>query len=422
MSYSMYIRGEGFDGEGWLSELKSTYIGEPASVRTPFSSLFYQIVDVEEDLDREEFWLHPKDGVRGVHVTRRGGEVELSVPTAASESDFILAGDLLRLGIKHGGNASTEEDESLQATDEEISAISDKLRKFSLAMMSGHAGEGGLSLPVGILQLPVSDAELAAGPEELEKSLVERMRRYSDAFVASRMQVKRPDGQIHTLSNYGHIPSLIHSEIEMIETHGDGGPLFPAPVPAPHFFEVLGDRVEKLGNYLYVPVIDFKSEPELVEALGRHAPPSTGQASKELTGDDWALLAKAPCVVFVMVAAADGKVDKKELAMFGGLLRKHADVPLPVFSKVLKIALANLEHMISELVNCGIPPVVQLAQVRGLLDSGKMRPEEAADVAKGLYALGRAIASASGGFLGFGSKISKQEAEVLDVIEKIMLK
>lgn len=65
MSYSMYIRGEGFDGEGWLSELKSTYIGEPASVRTPFSSLFYQIVDVEEDLDREEFWLHPKDGVRG---------------------------------------------------------------------------------------------------------------------------------------------------------------------------------------------------------------------------------------------------------------------------------------------------------------------------------------------------------------------
>jgi hypothetical protein len=42
-------------------------------------------------------------------------------------------------------------------------------------------------------------------------------------------------------------------------------------------------------------------------------------------------------------------------------------------------------------------------------------------IAKGLLALGNAVASASGGFLGFGPKISKEEKGALAVIEMILL-
>lgn len=45
-----------------------------------------------------------------------------------------------------------------------------------------------------------------------------------------------------------------------------------------------------------------------------------------------------------------------------------------------------------------------------------MAPEEAQAFKQALLGLGKAVASASGGFLGFGSKISKEEKATLERI------
>lgn len=427
MAYVMFLHGPGFDRKSWLANVQSSYIEDPLSVKTPLSPLCQQLVEIEDELGEDDLWLHPVQGVRGVTVRESGDGIDVSLPQGFGKVDFELAWDLMRMGVAHGATATDEEENSLDFSEKQISAITAQQSEFYWAALMGFVSQGSeYTLPVGgMLHLTVTPDDAASGAAALERLLVERMARYSDVFLPTIMQV-RLDGVAQTLSNYGHIPSLIRSEIDLIMARGEQGDVIGQPVPASHFFSVIGERAENLGPWTYVPAIDFNAEPDLVAAL-RDVPPAfsipkPSVASQEvLSGEDWANLAKSPCLVFLMVAAADGGVDEKEISAFGAILRQHKAVTSPIFSKILQIAQANFETFIAEFMQSGDQAKQQLKEFATLLASGKIPQDEAISIAHHLCGLGVAIASASGGFLGFGSKISKQEKEVLDFLEVVLV-
>jgi hypothetical protein len=127
-------------------------------------------------------------------------------------------------------------------------------------------------------------------------------------------------------------------------------------------------------------------------------------------------------LVFLLVAAADGGIDRKEILSFGATLQKQRGGQSVVFSRILQITTANFEAFLNEIASSGVSVPEQLLQVGLLLQSGKIPREDALVVARQLCELGTAIASASGGGLfGFGSKISKEEAKVLKFLETLLV-
>lgn len=427
MAYVMSLLGPGFDRESWLDDLRSSYVEDPLSVNTPLSPFCQQLVEIEDELGEDDLWLHPLEGVRGVTVRENGEGIDLSLPTGFSKADFELAWDLMRMGAKHGASAIDEEEVALDFSEEQISAITARQSGFYWSSLMSLLADGQEStLPVGgRLHLTVTAADASNGAVGLERALVERMARYSNVFVARPMQGEM-DGVGVTFSNYGHMASLIQSEVDLIMAKGEQGDVIGRPVPASHFFSVLGDRAENLGPWTYVPAIDFDAEPDLLAAL-RDVPaasslPKPSVASEEgLTGEDWATLARSPCLVFLMVAAADGGIDKKEIMAFGSILRQHKAVPSAIFSRILQIAQANFETFTREIMESGAQVQDHLLDLADLLGSGKIPREEAINVAHLLCGLAQVIASASGGFLGFGPKISKKEKEVLDYLKALLV-
>jgi hypothetical protein len=121
------------------------------------------------------------------------------------------------------------------------------------------------------------------------------------------------------------------------------------------------------------------------------------------------------------VAAADGSIDKKEAIAFAKILNRHGAVASPVFSRILQIAQANVDTFLNEMVASGVSPATELISLSALLLSGKIPQDEAVEIAKHLTELGKAIASASGGWFGMGAKISEDEAKALKLIEMMLM-
>ncbi len=117
-------------------------------------------------------------------------------------------------------------------------------------------------------------------------------------------------------------------------------------------------------------------------------------------------LAKAPALVFLLVAAADGNVDKKEIAQFKKTIQDPDYQPL---FAAMRETESDIPDLLAAIKSSGRSPVEELAILRGILE--QLMPEEAASHYKVmLLKLGKSIAEASGGFLGvFGSKIGKEE-------------
>jgi len=88
-----------------------------------------------------------------------------------------------------------------------------------------------------------------------------------------------------------------------------------------------------------------------------------------------------------------------------------------IFPKIPGIAKNHVQGFCQEILTGGVPTDMQILELGRLSQSGKIPREEADPIARNLCGLGMAIASASGGLLGFGSKISKEETAALIVLE-----
>ena len=137
-------------------------------------------------------------------------------------------------------------------------------------------------------------------------------------------------------------------------------------------------------------------------------------AKSEIPAKDFARLQRLPLLIFRLVAGADEKVDRKELAAFKNLMR----VPIcrDTFGSALFKSLiyfgsaATGDRKVHKLTDA------YLTQVRSILDK-HLSPEQFNEFREDVLTFGSIIAAASGGLLGFGNKISETEKVALYLLE-----
>jgi hypothetical protein len=137
-------------------------------------------------------------------------------------------------------------------------------------------------------------------------------------------------------------------------------------------------------------------------------------AKAAIPAKDFAPLQRLPLLIFRLVAGADEKVDRKELAAFKNLMR----VPIcrdtfasPLFKSLIYFGSAaagdKKAHKLTD---------AYLTQIRSILDK-HLSPDQFNEFREDVLTFGSIIAAASGGLLGFGSKISKTEKVALYLLE-----
>lgn len=166
---------------------------------------------------------------------------------------------------------------------------------------------------------------------------------------------------------------------------------------------------------------------EVAKAKGPAAPPAPAAAHVGLRisgaapatapaagADDARTLARAPFLVFLLVAAADGKLDKKELKKFGQVLEQFSDCPSPRLRQAITDMLPTMATIFEEVTQESFNPIDELQRVARIMDT--QHPAEADIFKQSLLSLAVQIAQASGGFLGFGNKIDKDEEEAIAAV------
>jgi hypothetical protein len=137
-------------------------------------------------------------------------------------------------------------------------------------------------------------------------------------------------------------------------------------------------------------------------------------AKSEIPAKDYAHLQRLPLLIFRLVAGADAKVDRKELAAFKNLMR----VPIcrdtfgsPLFKSLIYFGSGPRgDRQIHKLNDA------YLTQTRSILDK-HLSPEQFNEFREDVLTFGSIIAAASGGFLGLGNKISEAEKLALYLLE-----
>lgn len=148
----------------------------------------------------------------------------------------------------------------------------------------------------------------------------------------------------------------------------------------------------------------------------------TGSPELGISEAHWAIIENAPVAAFLLVAGADGNVDRKELKVFArrvtaGLVGGDAS---PIMSNAVQRASGDLEDRLTELSAKSAQELAKLVAVSRHAVSHDAGEAAAAAFAKSLFAMAYQVARASGGLLGLGSKIDRDEKMVLDGLKRIL--
>ncbi|MES2818264.1 MAG: hypothetical protein V4812_04675 [Pseudomonadota bacterium] len=140
-----------------------------------------------------------------------------------------------------------------------------------------------------------------------------------------------------------------------------------------------------------------------------------GEENTAFSGIEFEALKRAPFLVFFMVAAADGKIDKKELLAFIKLLTEAETYSNPLLTRIVTNIIDDIPAMATGLGQQCLDYQAELNRIRTIVEN-RMPAEQAEAFKQALFRVGRDIAQASGGFLGFGSRISRDEKRALSYI------
>lgn len=155
-------------------------------------------------------------------------------------------------------------------------------------------------------------------------------------------------------------------------------------------------------------------------------PPASSQAKKKIrrvmiSNDDKEILWRSPVLSFFLVAAADGNVDDQEIAGFEGMIANPAIFQSKLFRKIAKDVEPYVGSYFEELMAGDFDYQGALRETADLLD--QKYPWEAETFKLSMLTMGKRVAQASGGFLGVGSKISKEEkAALVDIANTLGLR
>lgn len=157
-------------------------------------------------------------------------------------------------------------------------------------------------------------------------------------------------------------------------------------------------------------------DPIIQTVLGANAINNEAAAAREaIPASEFDHISRLPLLIFVMVAGADGRIDKKEAAAFADVLR------LPVCGQVFKSPLFKALVLFGDHSSENAKPrhlnsdyAWEVASiVRRLLNAPQLKA-----FSDDVEALALIIAAASGGLLGFGSKISRSERQAIGELRR----
>lgn len=206
----------------------------------------------------------------------------------------------------------------------------------------------------------------------------------------------------------------------LMEKDVEGVALRESIVPVNDFLDALGDRaLDGGGCWVFPPASSL--DPATLQAIaGKSFGNGGGTASGEPSDAEWMEIAKGPILAFLLVAAADGKVDKKELEGFGKVITQlAAQQQHKAVARMMQTAYGNLDTMIPALVSDMGNTVATFESVTKLIDT-RFAKEDGTMIKTAILFLAREIAESSGGFLGFGPKISKDVKMALVAIMNLL--
>lgn len=221
-------------------------------------------------------------------------------------------------------------------------------------------------------------------------------------------------------------PSTVASDAYKDEFH----------VPVSKLPELMADKAIWLSEkLLFVPALSGHEWQCLVEKARQHSITDIFEFGFDPNNDPFAMkenvqetsndsimetLIYAPMLVFFMVAASDGNVDKKEIAEFQKELIKGILVESELLNEVLLQVVMRFEELASNIIQKKISVPEKLVDIRMVLDD-ELSPEDALSFKKSMITIGKNIAQASGGLFGmFGSKISKEEKRALSALATLL--
>jgi hypothetical protein len=128
-------------------------------------------------------------------------------------------------------------------------------------------------------------------------------------------------------------------------------------------------------------------------------------------------LACAPGIIFLLVASADGEIDKKKLKRFAKLMASN---DYAVLASMLEQAGATISELLDEVLTNNLDPYQELQSVCNILDV--YLSEQAAQAYKlTLLRLAKGIAKSSNGLFGFfETEISSDERTAIAVVANLL--
>jgi hypothetical protein len=354
--------------------------------------------------------------IRGVLVAEQDDEILIKLHSFASRTDHFLAARMVWEAMSLG--ASVEKDGNGPITTDDLGAETlEKLHQewFSLSRGTLANLEKGTDsyLPIyDFLSLTIKSGDAEKSGEALERELSKRLTELGDAFLSSQFVVNiNGVGEKSSSMLQPEMPSLMMKDVE--------GVIFDKNIiPMEAFLEALGDKVQNGGGcWIFPPAA--KIDPAVLKAASEKSF-AAGGAQGDPTEEEWALIGQAPVLAFLLVAAADGNVDKKEVASFGktlsGLASQHEH---PATAKMMQMAQQGLPEILPRLLSGKIEPVELMRSFTELVER-RFSQQDAQIIKTAILFTAHQIAESSGGFLGMGPKISKQEKQALGALVSLL--
>lgn len=401
--------------------------------------------------------------VRAIETAFEKGSLQVRIFSASSPDDYALAAALVdAVATKHAAQVKSEDSETL--------ALSDWRARYGTEWQQEQC-QALLGMVVrmyekdkGTMRMFGTTVEFQAGRRVMEPLLADRanlperffaaFRRrnylehedvYGPSFIRVRTKHAGKDALLAVLGP-GVVTALSTDASYVVLTDLNES----LNLPFDDFAAAAGDTLSWIddGTALtpsYTPeawqrlvaaarpkaVKDFAERPDLLrESERKQEAEPTAAATTEpkdapkdelgLTERQWTAIAAAPVIVFMLVAAADGKADAKEISAFGKKLTENLASGSRVMKGAVMRAAPNLQLLIEKLTETGVEGMAGLLVAARQMVDETLGRGEGHRFASALYALGESVASASGGFFGFGNKISAEERVILNGLKKLL--
>jgi len=295
----------------------------------------------------------------------------------------------------------------------------------------------------GAMQNSFEEVDGANGPQQFLLSSVMAYSSDMDFMVNLRLQVVKNIIDEWSLTNQddGRVENLMQSLKKILEDDEAVMPELTTNIAVPdkaqarhiHFreknitsaknilstiIEITGDDADTIINK------SLGNEQEVNEEDDSWLEDWINEESEGIDSEDYELLKEAPFIVFILMALADGEIDLKETTALAKVILDPSAFKNDFLVQVIRDAIpditpTSIPECLAPIMNNGPDYLNKLQELKRAIDEN-LDASEALQFKQALIKLGYKIADASGGLFGLGSRVCKQEEQMLRTIAKVL--